>query len=124
VFKRIEEGILGQGSFVQRYDALGKPGIHPLCRLVSCLRLLANGNAADGHDEVLKMSETVSNDTLKEFAFRMVKAFGPEYLNQCPTAEEKKRILKIQKSRGWPGAFASWDCKHFEWETCPVCLAG
>jgi Plant transposon protein len=25
---------------------------------------------------------------------------------------------------GWPGAFASWDCKHFEWENCPVRLAG
>jgi hypothetical protein len=26
--------------------------------------------------------------------------------------------------RGFPGAFASWDCKHFKWKNCPVRLAG
>ena len=124
VFNKIQEGILGQGTFIQRHDAVGKPGIHPLCRLVASLRLLAYGNAADSVDENLEMSETVAGDTLKEFASLMVETFGPKYLNRCPSTDEKRRMLRIMKNRGWPGAFCSWDCKHFEWMLCPVRLAG
>ena len=28
------------------------------------------------------------------------------------------------KRRGFPGCFASWDCKHYFWKNCPVRLAG
>jgi hypothetical protein len=82
------------------------------------------GTAADSVDENLEMLETVASHALKEFARLMVQKFGAQYLNRCPTPEEKERNLGIMKNRGWPGAFASWDCKHFEWENCPVRLAG
>ncbi|KAG7345428.1 plant transposon protein [Nitzschia inconspicua] len=50
--------------------------------------------------------------------------FGDEYLNRTPTVAERNRILKHNKTRGFPGLFASWDCKHFVWDNCPVALQG
>jgi len=32
--------------------------------------------------------------------------------------------MKIMESRGFPGAFASWDCKHFNWKNCSIRLTG
>ena len=124
IFNRIADAIFGEESFVLRQDALGKNGIHPLVRLTACLRLLAYGTPPDSLDENLEISETVASDSLKEFSRIMIQKFGAQYLNRCPTTEEKNRMVRIMKRRGWPGAFASWDCKHFEWENCPVRLAG
>jgi hypothetical protein len=124
VFNRIADAVFGQQSFVLRQDALGRNGIHPLVRLTPCLRILAYGVPSDSLDENLEVSETVTSESLKEFANIMINKFGAQYLNRCPTKEEKNRMVLIMKRRGWPGAFASWDCKHFEWENCPVRLAG
>ena len=124
VFNRIADAVFGQQSFVLRQDALGRNGIHPLVRLTACLRILAYGVPSDSLDENLEVSETVTSESLKEFAKIMINKFGAQYLNRCPTKEEKNRMVLIMKRRGWPGAFASWDCKHFEWENCPVRLAG
>ena len=37
---------------------------------------------------------------------------------------DKERCQGKMESRGFPGCFASWDCKHFRWNACPVRLAG
>jgi hypothetical protein len=47
VFMRIHEALVGAAvhPFVQSYNAATKaPGIHPLCRLVACLRKLSYGD--------------------------------------------------------------------------------
>jgi hypothetical protein len=124
VFNRIADAVFGEQSFVLRQDATGRNGVHPLVRLTACLRLLAYGTPSDSLDENLEISETVASESLKEFAKIMINKFGAQYLNRCPTKEEKNRMVVIMKRRCWPGAFASWDCKHFEWENCPVRLAG
>jgi hypothetical protein len=93
VFNRIADAVFGKGMFVLRHDATGKAGIHPLVRLVACLRLLAYGTAADSVDENLEISETVASDSLTKIAEIVVEKFGPGYLNRCPTEEEKKEIV-------------------------------
>ena len=54
----------------------------------------------------------------------MIQEFGQEYLNRCPTTEEIKQTLQVNSNRGFPGLFASWDCKQFPWDMCPMAKAG
>jgi hypothetical protein len=64
------------------------------------------------------------NGLFKAFV-KMVKAeVGAQYLHRCPTENEVKRCLTINHACGFPGVFASWDCKHFSWNCCPNKLAG
>ena len=124
IFEKVKGGIMGRGSFIQRTDCTGKLGIHPLCRLTAVLRMIAYGECADREDEYLRLSESVTSESLKEFAHHVVEVFGKQYLCRNPTEQERQRILKIFMDRGFPGAFSSWDCKHFNWKNCPVRLAG
>ena len=125
IFQRVWEAIHGHLPFVRRVNrATQKPGIHPLTRLVACFRMLSYGNAKDASDEYLQLSETSADESLKSFCMHMVNIFGPTYLNQCPDDAAKERSLSIMARRGFPGCFASWDCKHFCWSNCPVRLAG
>ena len=61
---------------------------------------------------------------LKEFCIILIQEFGQEHLNQCPTTEEIKQTLQVNSNRGFPGLFASWDCKHFPWDMCPMAKPG
>ena len=115
----------GQDPFVLKTNRAGlKPGIRPLVRIVAALRMLKYGDSADHFDEHLQLSETESTTTLKHFCSLVVSEFGDQYLNRPPTFEEKNRSINLMKRRGFPGCFASWDCKHYFWKNCPVRLAG
>jgi hypothetical protein len=125
VFDRIRETIIGKGLFQEKTVNLsGEKGIHPLVRLTACIRRLAYGDSADRDDENLEMAESTINKSLKQFNKLMIQEFGAQYLNCCPSAEEIDRVTTINAGRGFPGMFASWDCKHFSWKNCPVPLAG
>ena len=63
------------------------------------------------------------NESLKHFC-RLIFTKFLEYLNTCPTGEEKEQALGIMVERGFPGCFGSWDCKHYFWSNCPVAMAG
>jgi hypothetical protein len=124
VFQKIWQRINGKGLFVHRQDATKKRGIHPLCRLVACLRVLAYGTSADMQDEYLQMSKSATAESIHDFCRVMLEEFGNEYFNRCPREEERDRSMKKMEHRGFKGAFASWDCKHFVWKNCPVRWAG
>jgi hypothetical protein len=125
VFCNIWEKIKGKGLFVEsKTNFSGNKGIHPLVRLTACIRRLAYGDSADREDENLEMAESTINKSFKEFAELMKSEFGSQYLNRCPSATEIDRSTEINAGRGFPGMFASWDCKHFSWKNCPVALAG
>jgi hypothetical protein len=102
----------------------GNKGIHPLVQLTACIRRLAYGDSADRNDKNLEMAESTINKSFKEFAELMKSEFGSQYLNHCPSATEIERSTAINAGRGFPGMFASWDCKHFSWKNCPIALAG
>jgi hypothetical protein len=124
VFNRINDALTGIDPFVQKFNAAMKPGIHPLVRIVACCKLIADGQASDATDDYLQLSETVAADTLRDFTRIVVQEFGGQYLNRPPNDMEKARILRGNERRGFPGSFASWDCKHFVWKNCPIRLAG
>jgi hypothetical protein len=126
VFNLIYETlIIGQENpFVQKYDALGKPGISPLVRLTACFRKLAYGDSCDREDENLRLSQESLRMSISFFVKAVKKHFGGVYLNRCPSEEEKDKILAFNATRGFSGCFGSWDCKHFVWHRCPTIWAG
>ena len=113
VFNRIKDRIIGQGTFVDKVDMFGNPTIRPLVLLVACLDHYAFGTAADHADAPYAISESTLNQSAKEFCALMIASFGNEYLCRIPSVQERARILSINEERGFPGMFASWDCKHF-----------
>jgi hypothetical protein len=125
VFNNIKDKIIGKGLFVERnMNFSGNKGIHPLVRLTACLRRLAYGDSADRDDENLDMAESTINASLRNFNKLMKVEFGHQFLNHSPSPAETQRATTINAGRGFPGMFASWDCKHFSWKNCPVSLAG
>ena len=124
VFNRIHNAIMGCGTFVCKYNNVYGWGIYPLVRMVACFRKLVYGDASDQEDEILQISELQVNHAFKDFCSLIVQKFGMEYLYRSPTDEEKQRCLDKMSRRGFPGYFASWDCKHFQWANCPMKLAG
>jgi len=124
IFNCIWEKLQGEYPFVGPVkDALGKPGIFPLVRLVACFRHIAYGDGYDREDEYCRMSEDSVRVSAKAFC-RLVKKHFPEYLNRSPSEAEKQAITERNSRRGFPGHLASWDCKHFAWHKCPMWLHG
>ena len=124
IFDRIWNEVHGCDPFIHKRDCLGKWGIHPLCRLTACLRYIDYGDAFDREDENLSLSETSLSDSVKAFTKIMKAKFGKQYLNRCPTKEEREQISISNAAKGFPGLFASWDCKHYTWKNCPMRWAG
>jgi hypothetical protein len=124
LFCRIFEALKDLPDFRQKKDALGRKGITPLCRVTACLRVLAYGDPSDRIDEYVQMSESAIAQSLKKFTSKVIELFGPVYLNQCPTDDQKERACNFMDLSGFRGAFGSWDCKHFIWKRCPIRLAG
>jgi hypothetical protein len=120
IFNIIYQAIINNPPFVFTKDCTGKNGIHPLNRMVACLRHLAYGRSLDADDEYLRLSESSVHVATRAFVRIIKHQFGTNYLNRNPTDNEKKRILSINKTRGFPGLFASWDCSHYNWVLCPV----
>ena len=92
--------------------------------MVACWRRLSYGDASDHSDKNFQISETLLDDSFKDFCLILLQEFGLEYLNQCPTNDEIKRTLRVNSNRGFPGLCAPWDCKHFPWDMCPMAEAG
>jgi hypothetical protein len=98
-------------------------GIHPLQRITGALRVLGYGYAYDAVDEFIGIAESTMALTLRSFCRAVVDEFGPEYLRE-PNEDDKRPILAVNESRGFPGCLGSIDCQHWEWKNCPVAWAG
>jgi len=125
-FKRVCQALYGKGVFCppDRKDATGKKAMHPLVRITAVQRVLACGAAADCAGENWQIAETTMDRAVKSFCRLLINEFGDQHLNRTPAEEERKRMLNKSAARGFPGCFASWDCKHFVWDKCPVALQG
>jgi hypothetical protein len=67
VFDRIYKDVSTRPEFVRKFDALGKPGLHPLQRVVTALRKLPYGVASDALDEYVRISESSAHESLSMF---------------------------------------------------------
>jgi hypothetical protein len=124
LFLRIVDDVQEHDNyFLQKADALGKPGLRPLQKITSAIRMLAYGGASDLNDEYLRLGESTSNESLLKFCQAVIHVYGGEYLRQ-PNTEDLKRLLSIGEARGFPGMLGSLDCMHWEWKNCPSGWAG
>jgi len=124
IFQRIYDGLFGKGVFCARIDATKKKGIHPLVRMTAVFRTLAHGTPADCQDEVWQIGESTVLAATKNFCCLMATVFGDQCLNRTPTKNERDHMLAKSACRGFPGCFASWACKRFVLDKCPVALQG
>ncbi|XP_073307089.1 uncharacterized protein [Primulina huaijiensis] len=62
--------------FVQKVDALGRPGLSTCQKITAAMRILAYGVAADSTDEYIKIGESTAIESLKRFCRAVVEVFG------------------------------------------------
>ncbi|XP_076924302.1 uncharacterized protein LOC143586706 [Bidens hawaiensis] len=109
--------------FQQRCDATGRKGLSNLQKCTGAMRVLAYGTSTDAQDEYLRISDTVTRDSLLKFIEGVISCFGQEYLRR-PNEDDLRRLLHVGKERGFPGIIGSIDCMHWEWKNCPTAWAG
>jgi hypothetical protein len=125
VFSRVFDELKTTDAFKRKFNPVNHTwGIFPLNKFCCCLRVLVYGEASDKLDEYFQIAESTAAEYLIDFCALINHLFGDYYLNRCPTPAEKERVLALNMKRGFPGMFASWDCKHFDWHKCPTKFAG
>jgi Plant transposon protein len=115
VFDRIYKDLSARPQFVRKFGALGKPGLHPLQRVVAALHRLSHGVVSDAVDEYVRISESSAHESLAKFCRTVCEIFGVVYERQ-PTKDDLRRILKLNANRGFPGCVGSIDCQQWSWE--------
>lgn len=124
LFRRLLREIPEQHSyFLQKLDAVGKPGASPVQKLTASLRMLAYGIAADAIDEYVRLSETTVLRSMKEFCFAVIAIYGEHYLRH-PNSDDIRRLQEENSARGFPGMLGSVDCMHWSWKNCPKAWHG
>jgi hypothetical protein len=123
LFDRVFNEISKAPYFVRKTDAAGRRGLTPLQKVCTAILMLASGACADGADRELGISDSSALESMKIFSEEIVRRFSKEYLRQ-PTETDLKRIMSLYAARGFPGCIGCIDCQHYQWEACPIGLAG
>ncbi|CAH9131181.1 unnamed protein product [Cuscuta epithymum] len=106
LFQRILRAIEAYDDyFTQKVDAIGKPGLSPLQKVIASIRMLAYGCAADILDEYVQIGESTAIESLKRFCDAIIGIFEKQYLRK-PNKDDVARLLKEGEDRGFP-AFSS-----------------
>ena len=74
-FDKINSALATGPEFVQKTDAVGKRGIHPLQSIPGALRVLRYGVTYDDVDEIVEVWESVMAQTMKSFCRAIVQGF-------------------------------------------------
>lgn len=82
------------------------------------MRVFAYGTSTDVVDEYLRMSQTMTRDSLIHFVEDIIFCFGATYLRR-PNEQDLTRLLNIGEQRGFLGMIGSIDCIHWQWKNCP-----
>ncbi|XP_052197217.1 uncharacterized protein LOC127804398 [Diospyros lotus] len=102
LFLRIQAAIeIHDQYFVQRFDAVGVPGLSSLQKMIAALRMLAYGSPADAVDEYVRIGESTVIESLKKFTKVVVEIFGEQYL-RCPNTSDIARLMSVAEQRGFP----------------------
>ena len=124
LFLRIVNAVKNQDNyFHQRRDALGRLGLSTIQKVTVVFRMLAYGLPANATDEYIKIGESTTIESMKQFCRAIVEIFAKQYL-RTPTTNDIARLLYIGKQRGFLGMLGSLDCMHWKWKNCPTVWAG
>ena len=108
--------------FTRRRNAAGLLGFSAYQQISTVMRVIAYGIPANYTDEYLRIGEYTTLKCARVFAKTLIRVFGPEYL-RAPN-EDTKKLMAMNKARGWPGMLGSVDCMHWRWKNCPKAWAG
>ncbi|KAL6578967.1 hypothetical protein OROMI_009183 [Orobanche minor] len=124
LFNRILHAIQDHDSyFTPKIDAVGRPGINPLQKMVAAIRMPAYGCAADQLDEYVQIGESMAIESLQHFCAAVINIFEDVYLRR-PNDRDVDRLLEEGEERGFPGMLGSLDCMHWPWKNCPTAWHG
>ena len=123
VFRRVYLSVKDTPFFLRRINATGRPQAHPLQKVVSDLRVLAYGEAANRADEDVRFSRSTIHLSIQCLVRCIVSKWDSTYLRR-PNDEELKTMMDRNAERGFPGYMGSLDCSHWAWHQCPRSMAG
>ncbi|XP_073136949.1 uncharacterized protein [Henckelia pumila] len=109
--------------FMERADALGRPGLSIYQKITAATRILTYDVGADATDEYIKIGESTVTECVKRFFRAVVEVFDDLYL-RSPNALDIERLLYIGKQRGFLGMLGSLVCMHWKWKNCPTAWVG
>jgi hypothetical protein len=87
-------------------------------KIPAFMRVIAYGISVDYTDEYLQIGEDKTTESVRRFAWMIIKLFGPKHL-RAPTDDDTKRLMDANEKRGWPGMLDSIDFMHWTWKNCP-----
>ena len=91
--------------------------------MTAALRMLAYEVTADFMDEYVRIAESTTMMSLKNFVAAVVAIFSEEYL-RSPNNEAIARLLAHSQNRGFPSMLGSLDCMHWKWKNCLTAWKG
>jgi Plant transposon protein len=109
--------------FTQRADATGMLGISSRLKIITAIRMLANGCSSDDFDDRSRIAESTMLEVLDCFCAAIIEQYSEEFLRE-PTEDDLVQILRDSQQKGWPGMLGSIDCMHWKWKNCPKAWAG
>lgn len=98
--------------FVQKYDASGQLGLSSIQNVTITLPILVYVFSANHCDEYLKIGETTTIKSLKQFCLAVILLYKAKYL-RAPIDQDIIRLLEESDSREFPGMLDSFDCIHW-----------
>ena len=110
-------------NFIQQVNACGYVGFSSHQKCTFALRMLCYGLSGDATDEYCRTNESTAMKCMKRFCLTIRVEFEEHHLRQ-PTREDFEKQLFINRDRVFPGMFASLDCMHYVWKSCPVARHG
>nr|XP_017228190.1 PREDICTED: putative nuclease HARBI1 [Daucus carota subsp. sativus] len=124
LFLRIQTAIESHDSyFVQKFNAVGVPGLSSLQKITAAMRIIAYGISADGVDDYIRIAKSTAIESVRKFVVAIVQIFGEQYL-RSPNDVDIQRLMKVAEQRGFPGMLGSIDCMHWRWKNCPTAWHG
>ncbi|XP_058222952.1 uncharacterized protein LOC131332670 [Rhododendron vialii] len=124
LFLRIQAAIEAHDPyFVQTRNVARKLGLSSLQKMTTAIRILAYGVSADFLDEIVRIGESTTLESLKRFVIAVIEIFSDEYL-RSPTSDDIARLLVVGERRRFPGMLGSIDCVHWKWKNCSTAWKG
>jgi hypothetical protein len=97
--------------FSQKKDATRLLDLSSIQKCTFTIRMLTYSVETYYTNEYCRSNESTALERLKRFVKAIRTCLESNYLKQ-PTLANVKKQMKINKERGFPGTFASIDCRH------------
>uniref|UniRef100_A0A5B7BMJ1 Putative nuclease HARBI1 n=1 Tax=Davidia involucrata TaxID=16924 RepID=A0A5B7BMJ1_DAVIN len=85
--------------------------------------MLAYGMPTGSVDDYVRIGESTTIETLKNFVKAIIEIFCDEYLRSA-NSNDISRLLALGEQHDFSGMLGSIDCMHSKWKNCPTAWQG